>query len=316
VIPTDMEPLASFADICGNEANFPIVEALKKLAAKGILTYVPGNHDMPFSTSDLAMTKQFIEDEFPGIKYICDPYVPTGVYRSGKLVAEHGSHYCLFNAPDTWTNTPSFLPIGYFISRLVAYKISKTGTDQNVRVILENFFEQFFHLPIFVKAMFNAIASDANLQADDLIKMTENLSFPHTVGDIGTFYENLTENWEQNRQDIDWKQAAEYDGVGDLSQAAIDTYFPRFDLGQNIVIFGHTHKAVLRAYPENDPSGPDAYINPDFPRGAIYANCGTWVDWVPSTYVETEEDANKGRHYVRLWAYPEKKLLQEDFVEL
>jgi hypothetical protein len=66
-------------------------------------------------------------------------------------------------------------------------------------------------------------------------------------------------------------------------------------------------------------------VNPDEPvpisNRAVYANCGAWVDKVPlnyvtSTYVETEEDKNAGKHYVRIFKYPSKKKLKEDFVEL
>ena len=59
------------------------------------------------------------------------------------------------------------------------------------------------------------------------------------------------------------------------------------------------------------------------PCRSIYVNCGTWVDAErhPCTYVETQEDFEKGRHYVRLWTYPSKKypnkkLLQEEYVNL
>jgi len=57
-------------------------------------------------------------------------------------------------------------------------------------------------------------------------------------------------------------------------------------------------------------------IHFDLPCRSIYANCGTWVDAAPSTFVETQMDTNKERHYVRLWNYPGKDLLQEAFVKL
>ena len=316
VIPTDKDPLTSFAAICSHSANLPVIDALKKLSAKGnFLSYVPGNHDMALSTGGSEVIKQLIENEFPGIRYICDPDLPTGVYRSGKLVAEHGNHFCLFNAPDTWTNNSSFLPLGYFISRLVAYKVSKTGTDENYHDILRKFVLEFLESPNFIKNIFLAIKDDAKLGTDDLINTTGFSGFPPTVGDIGTFYENLIENWEKNRQDIAWGSAAKYDGFGDLSQAAYDTYFFPSGSNQNIVIFGHTHKADLKSFDLGAAlGGPD--VLPDISNQAVYANCGTWVDAVPSTYVETQEDRDAGRQYVRVWTYPDKTLKWEDFVEL
>jgi hypothetical protein len=166
VIPTHQDPLNSFQAICNNPANSAVIATLVKLAAKGVLTHVPGNHDMPFSTAGLADTKAFMDKTFPGINYICDPDLPAGVYRSGKLVAEHGNRYCLFNAPDPWTDAPSFPPIGYFISRLVAYKVSKTGTTQDFHDILKNFIVQLLKRPNFVKDLFEAIAEDAELSFD------------------------------------------------------------------------------------------------------------------------------------------------------
>lgn len=315
VIPTNLDPLKSYNAIYNNPRNSAVIAALVKLAGKGILSYVPGNHDMAFSAADLAETKQFMETFFPGIHYICNPGLPTGVYRSGKLVAEHGNRFCLFNAPDTWTNQPYFLPLGYFISRLVAYKVSKTGEDENYLIILRKFVTEFLKGPDLIKNIFDAIKDDAHLETDARINMNGFSDYPSTVGDIGTFYENLKENWEHNYRDISCISAAENDGFEDLSQAATRAYFPTLGSDTNIIIFGHTHKADLK----NDilgtaPGGPEIPADPPF--SAIYANCGTWVDKVESTYVETQEDAVKGRHHVRLWTYPGKILKRKASVEL
>lgn len=58
-------------------------------------------------------------------------------------------------------------------------------------------------------------------------------------------------------------------------------------------------------------------IHVDLPCRAIYANSGTWVDTaeLSCTYVEAQIDADAGRHYVRVMAYPDK-ILQEGFVKL
>lgn len=318
VIPTDIDPLASFANICSNQVNLPIIDALRKLAAKGILSYVPGNHDMPFSTAGLDVTKQFIESKFPGIRYICDSDLPNGVYRSGKLVAEHGNRYCLFNAPDPWTDAPSFLPIGYFISRLVAYKVHTTGTPEDFHDILKRFIVKLIKRPNFVKDLFEAIAEDAGLRFDADIDMNGLTAFsnPTKVGNISSIYGQLIENWEKNdRNRIGWETATISD-AGDLSLAADRVYFSIFGSEQNIVIFGHTHKADLKKNYLMEAAPDVQNIHLDLPCRSIYANCGTWVDSVRSTYVETQEDVDSERHYVRLWTYPSKKLLQEGFVEL
>ena len=130
---------------------------------------------------------------------------------------------------------------------------------------------------------------------------------------------------------------------------------PNSDSGPrpNIVIFGHTHKAELwknYKFPildflfqkflipllkKKDLLGglkiPNLHIpayllkfpmvkhiHLPLPCRSIYVNCGSWVDdkHHPCTYVETQEDIEAGRHYVRLKTYPANKVLQEEYVNL
>jgi DNA repair exonuclease SbcCD nuclease subunit len=202
VIPTDVDPLNSFQAICDNPPNSPVIEALRQLAARGILTYVPGNHDMTWSTTELAGTQKFMETAFPGICYSSDPNLPNGVYRSGKLVAEHGNRYALFNASDTWTKPPSFLPMGYFLSRMVAYKVSHTETKEEFHDIIKKFVMKLRGKRNFVRMLFMAVAHDAGLSAADPINMNGIPGFPGTVGAIGSRYENLIEDWKKHRPDL------------------------------------------------------------------------------------------------------------------
>jgi hypothetical protein len=236
VIPADKDPLISCQAIYDNPANSPVILALRQLAAQGILTYVPGNHDLTLASTELAETQKFMETNFPGIRYSSDPNLPYGVYRSGTLIAEHGNRYALFNAPDTWTNPPSFLPIGYFISRLVAYKVSQSGAQEDFHDILKNFVIQFKDSPNFIKDLFVAVAQDAGLNENDPVNMNGILGFPVTVAAIGLLYEELIEDWQRERPDIDWKMALVGD-VGDLYLAAMHNYFSIFGSDHNIVLF-------------------------------------------------------------------------------
>jgi UDP-2,3-diacylglucosamine pyrophosphatase LpxH len=317
VIPTDLDPLDSFQAICDDSDNLPVINALRLLAAGGRLTYVPGNHDMTLSIADPAGTHQFMKTAFPGIHNGSDPGLADGVYRSGKLAAEHGNRYTLFNASDTWTNPPSLLPIGYFISRLVAYKVSRTGTAEDFHDILRKFIMKLKGNLNFVKDLFDAVAQDAGLNDASPIDMKGIAGFPGTVGGIGSLYEQLIEEWKKHRPDIDWEMAVIGD-VGDLHPAAIHVYFSIFGSGQNIVIFGHTHKADLKKSYILEMAPAVENIHLDLPCRSIYVNSGTWVDSAPyCTYVETQEDATAQRHNVRLLSYyPSKTLLQEGFVKL
>ena len=311
VIPTNQDPLVSFQAICDCPDNSPVVNALKQLAAGGRLTYVPGNHDMVLSAAKPDENQKFVETVFPGINLPDDR-----VYQSDKLVAEHGNYYCIFNAPDTWTNPSSRLPLGYYMSRLVAYKVNQTGANQDYHDILKKFVLEFKDDPNFIEALFLAIAQDANLNGAAPIDMKGIFGFPSTVGGIASLYKHLIDEWRRNRPDLGWELALIGD-IGDLSWAADHTYFSLFGSDKDIVIFGHTHEADLRKHYILAAASGVADIHVDLPCRAIYANSGTWVDTAkPScTYVETQIDAAAGRHYVRVKAYPDQTL-QEGFVRL
>jgi hypothetical protein len=155
----------------------------------------------------------------------------------------------------------------------------------------------------------------AHLKDPDPIDMKGIAGFPDTVGAIGTLYEKLIANWEQYRPDIPWDLALVGDGpLADLWPAAECIYY---GTDHDVVIFGHTHKCSL------EPllllaAAPQAQVTRfRLPLPAIYANSGAWIDSAPCcTYVETEEDASAGRHYVRVLNYPAKKVLGQGFVKL
>ena len=320
VQPVNYDPLTSFANICSNPANKKVVDKLKALAATPDikLAYVPGNHDMGMNVAGISATKQFMETTFPGIRFFCNSSVPWGSYTVGTLAAEHGNHYCLFNAPDMWTAKDTFLPLGYFISRIVAYKVSQTGTSENYYDILVQFRKDSMEQPNFVRSMFDAIAKDAGLNPGDSIDVNGVPGYPAaiTVDTVGKRFSNITQNWTNTLGNINLAAAT----VGDLenlSCAASLAYFDHFGSNTNIVIFGHTHIPILDPRELDPRADPAAHASND-PWNYIYANCGTWVDGSKGgcTYVETEEDANAGRHYVRLKSYTSKTVIREGFVRL
>jgi len=315
VIPTEQDPLTSFRDICNNPSNSPLIDGLRQLAARGILTYVPGNHDMTLSTTDPEGNQNFMQQNFPGIRYQAD-----GVYRRGRLVAEHGHCYCLFNAPGKWTKLPSLLPLGYFLARMGAYKVSKTGIKKDYYDILRDSIKQYRERPTFVedrfvKEVYEEVAHFAGLKDTDTIDMSGIDGFPtDSVGDIGSLYERLINEWKEKRKDLKWEIALVGDGARELYPAAGHIYSNK---GFNIVIFGHTHNWSLELllFPHAAPEAQVTRFALTFP--AIYANSGAWIDKAPCcTYVETWEDAAAGRHYVRVLNYPAKKMLGERSVKL
>lgn len=318
VVPTDMAP-TQLADICNNPANQGVIDNFKALAGSGRikLTYVPGNHDMGYCRADLAGRKKFFEETFPGIIYICEDDRPAGVYRSGKLAAEHGNMYCMFNAPDTWTVLDSFLPLGYFEARMVAYKVAVTNHHENYLDILEKLIKEFTIKPDFIEDIFFATADDAGLKKSDQFNMKEISGYPPGVSikKIGAKYKKLFLNWDKNHKHGSIRSlGALLADAGDLGHAAQKVYFSRSDT--NIVIFGHTHKPTMnKHYLTKETLDSKGLF--EIPCASIYANSGAWTDQAHvCTYVETEEDPKKKRHYVRVKTYPGNECLHEGFVNL
>lgn len=321
VIPTDKAPLTNFDDICSNPNNKPVIDKLKALAGNSDikLAYVPGNHDMGMNVAGISATEQFMDTTFPGIRFFCKSTVPWGVYTVGTLVAEHGNHYCLFNAPDIWTSNDTFFPLGYFISRIVAYKVLKTGYDQDSREIFFKFLKEFMMHPDFIKDMFYAIVEDAGLHPYDSIDVTGVPGYTGaiTVEMVGNRFSNLIHNWKKTPGNINVPTAI-YNDLGNLYFAAHSAYLEPYNSNTNIVIFGHTHIPTMdKQYDTKqllDKNPPTS----DAPYQYIYANSGTWVDQCKygCTYVETEEVQDKKRHYVRVKKSPDNTCIDEGFVEM
>ena len=217
------------------------------------------------SREDIEPIRKFIEAAFPGINFICK-IRPTyrGLSPGGlKLVAEHGNMYCLFNAPDTRTSSRSFLPLGYFISRLVAYKVAKTGNPENSLDILFKFIHEFDVKPDFIDDFFLAIAADARFNKIDEIKMTGITGYaaPVTIDQVGSKYSQLMRHWDENNAIIR-SHAAIMADAGYLGWAAYRIYLgPDTSPNVKIAIFGHTHAYEMR----------DISLTPDQRSGSLGA---------------------------------------------
>ena len=296
VCPVDDIP-PTFKDIVDADLNKEIVQNLRALGQhKEIkLIYMPGNHDM-------SITKEFVEGTFPGIVY-GGSAAKKSAYRTSRLLAEHGSAYAMFNAPDPINNPGSRLPLGYFISRVAATRAARTGhSDRHYWSYADDMLEMLGpqKLP---QSVFEALLEEADLPENVEIKMYpiggEANSIRANV--VKEKYANLYEQWQANYgPGMAFKSVmAEIGYLGDLA----DHLSKKSDT--NIIIFGHSHDSEL---------DKDSWF---LKEDRIYANCGAWCDEKkPCTYVETEKDDVKRRHYVRLksWDGNKSKQLGEEFV--
>ena len=316
VIPVDLAPLPDFQAIVKCDANQRVISALKKLAEKHMLTYIPGNHDMPISKDNHADVRKFLKTTFEGINY--DP-LDDGTYEDGTVLGVHGNQYALFNAPDAdW-----YLPIGYFISRMAASKVAQKGTKEDYHEIFNGFVDSYMDNPDFIHNLFMGMARDSDLDNTSTINMQGIAGFDTSpnVEEIGRKYQDLAKNWQKNLpQNIHSNLVDAVAGdVGDLALAASHIYLRPPGSEHKIIVLGHNHIDEMWTNVAGTnrllPTTPS--VRKKRPKRLIYVNCGTWIDSKRHcTYVETEKNEAEKRHYARSLEYPGPKLLKERFVEI
>lgn len=286
MVPIDDAP-STFQQILEAPHNAPVVSALQEICDNPFIqvTYVTGNHDL---LSFEPEAKTLIENTFPGIVISSDD-PGLGDYTIDKVLwAEHGHRYSLFNSPDIWSHSDSHLPLGYFVTRLVA---SQSETDETLYTspdIIEQFVKRHLKgLPkssdrdLLIAAIFNAIALWAGKGPKDIFIMDDKDDFltDPTVAEITHLYSPIMTNWS-SRQNIVLPDMALLNEVGYMINSAvlllnmpkrIKKYYP---FTPRIVLFGHTHKAFF-------------WQRIGWPS-SIYVNTGTWIDSKPMTWVEVD----------------------------
>lgn len=292
----------SLKQIFQKDINGPIFEQINNLAKKENLKiyYVGGNHDMGINSELLNGSDGFL----PKVNLV-------GAYRSGLLLAEHGHTYTYFNCPDPIHDPVNKLPIGYYITRIVATQVITRGAathdpmdylDELIKIMLKE---------KMIDSIIDAIAAESKVPDDSEIIITGEP--PKKVSEVKKEYCNYTKEWEEKNNESATVSLAEE--LANLEPIA--NYLCTSKGDTNIVIFGHTHNKFLRKQPFDNWPYPN-YANP--PKEIIYANSGTWSsDKKPCTFIETEKNYDDMKHYVRLykWEDGSPDLIQpQEFVTL
>lgn len=230
-------PPSSYQEIF--DANLDIINKFKQILNNGInLFYTNGNHDYDLIPSE-------IEHQINGIQVI-------KYYRTGRIHAEHGNRFDIYNKPDFITDPAYGRPIGYFISRLVA-----TAGGREIGILdLPNFIDDIIEAAVTEQNIFSSIieglAERANMGDEDSIQMPNNKEI--TIGKLKERYDRLSDVYNKRELIVDLYQRRYLNGPADrLCQ--------KFDF--NIIIFGHTHNAMI---------DKDYFLVED----RIYANTGSW----------------------------------------
>ncbi len=291
----DFTDLGAFFDKVA-ENNASIMTAFEKVIQSGIkVSYVPGNHDLLLDEETLAKI-------LPGIFQYRDTN-GLGTYRTGvrsEIVIEHSHRYDSFCAPDELSNKeitgdfPSFLPPGYFFTRIAATFVSegKTAPKQNLPQIeppsKENVDQTgayaYYNVWMWTMTNFPIKAGldekviycgvngyDESFSQSDLIP---------TVKDDGSIsailYANGQRRWDevQELNNVTIKNSYATATAGGLDhtfadQQAVKQYFD-IDPTIDVVVFGHTHVPVINRFQKG------------YDKEKVYANSGTWIDENPS----------------------------------
>ena len=265
---------AYFHSVAEAAVNKGVVDKINEIAEEGNIrfSYLPGNHDMLF-------TKEIFDSIFP--KGHWQGGAPgTGTYSPASDTAvtmEHGHNYDLFNAPDSVTTSGSLLPPGYFVTRVYATGNLKSTEKLNIK---PQSTEGVGPELIYATAWDLAVAS-INIPSFDPSKSQ---IYTHIDGYTQLYSSNDARDIYTQTVGSDWKERQKMNGVpvpnsvivgilngsgkffwfGTLEYSAIVQYFNPKGSKTNIVVFGHTHQAML--------------IKNSATLENIYANSGTWID--------------------------------------
>ncbi|MEH1930587.1 metallophosphoesterase [Nostoc sp.] len=252
--PTCPDTLNANPNIFG--INGKLSQALTAL--EGRVTYVNGNHDMNITQSDL---HQIQNSSGYQIKYCSDPIYYVQTPTGKKIAFTHGHIFTLFNAPDTKTQIAP-LPVGFFITRSVAYQLNKTlKPGQTVADLPGQGSPNGINLAGLVSSVYEAISSGSvnlvDLVLDYIMKVTgmpekDPIVLPNgqttTMAQAKTMYSNLQNQWIS-----DWgggengKLALGKSAIADLDGTYIAWFAQQSALtsGSDLIVLGHTHAPKL-----------------------------------------------------------------------
>lgn len=319
----------SFEDILSDAVNKEVVAALQSLCVNPEIkvTYLTGNHDLlSWQLENKATLKRF----FPQMVIVSE-YPGYGSWSKNNVVwAEHGHRYCLFNAADVWSEKPSQLPLGYFMSRLAATASVNQHQALNTLDLLRDLgaasegqlltylqnggwtqhmthsrIDKGIHDDAFIKLIYYAEAAWASTKPKDRYVMNnlDGFSTNPSVWSVGQSYGKILSRWPVRQGRVPGVIALG-DDLGQLANAA-DILFRMparlqkdYPFVPRIILFGHTHRALIQ-FNTTDQT--------------IYVNTGTWIDGKPMTYAEiaTTPEAGALRYTATLYDYGARTVLGE-----
>lgn len=259
IFPYDLIP-PTMDELIKAEKNIEVVSELNNLAKKIRVFYIPGNHD-------LHANREVINDFFPDFIY-CPKR-----FSSGRLIAEHGHFYAMFNAPARYSSNIMGLPLGYFISRIEATR--KALTDREARTY-KTYVDDFIEVggkQTLPQSVLEAVIEEADLDEDIEYKVKRKGGTDQSISAqlVKSVYKDIYNDWPRNIVSKHRAVFAELDMLGPIADKLCK------DGNYQVCIFGHSHKSEI---------DKDSWFLDD----RIYANAGYWCG-SQCTFVETEKTA-------------------------
>jgi predicted phosphodiesterase len=259
-------------------------------ALQGKVTYVNGNHDMEITEHDL---HQIPTSSNYQVKYSPDPIYYVQTAGGKKIAFTHGHIFTMFNAPYLDTEI-SPLPLGYFITRSVAYMLNKTlAPGQTVADLQGQGAPNSTNLGGLVSLVMPLVSSvGAVFSSGELVdavlgfimKVTgipehEPIILPNgqttTMAEAKEMYRNLENKWVD-----DWGGGK--DGISAMGKSAIadfdGTYIAWFaqqsalKSGSDLIVLGHTHTpklGITKGFVNYANNGFECPSSPDIPRQRV-----------------------------------------------
>lgn len=281
-------------------ANRGVFDMLNRIIREGKikLTYVPGNHDMGFSPEHINLAMPGVNQaRDAGNKFSVGTYHPEDYPQ---IAIEHGHRYDFFSCITPGANESeapgAILPPGYFFARIAANSFVDPTTPEaatKVPTVTLNDpgnaeqYSKYVYYNLWKKVMEDVIYIKDNF-SDPIIKTNVgHYTGTYSINDIlpqnsssdGSIQMNLYNdlftqaNWDAREQYNNVPVMTEINKAieGSLKTKFIDDqselqYFGNPDSLVRIVVFGHTHKPMMKSYTnlEGEP--------------CIYVNSGTWED--------------------------------------
>jgi UDP-2,3-diacylglucosamine pyrophosphatase LpxH len=225
------------------EDNLTFTSCMREISNAGInLFYIKGNHDFDIPDNII-------------YKYLPKAYI-IKYYRSGRIMAEHGHQYDLFNTPDFTTDPAYGRPIGYYISRLAA------STESSGYSLID--------LPSYVDDIIEAALTKQTLFGSILEALYERIATQDRTGSDTIIMPDGVSNITIEQLKALYTKVGNTYSSAELLQCLFDRRYmhgtadrlcKKLDL--NVILFGHTHNALL---------DKDWFLTED----RIYANTGAW----------------------------------------